>query len=152
MLPAGKPAASSMHYTTSGRNLITRLTSAASPKADISSTCKVGQKLGLSLPLLTCSPSAWPSRLLYSRGRKSRKDLRITLYVTSCSMWRNWWMREHSWPFGSYFRVKPTKTLSGWVQGRARQGTPYLLVPPTDWNLLFRLYSVDDGSRHPAVQ
>ena len=42
----------------SGRNLITGLTSAASPRVDISSTCKVGQKLGVSLPLLTCSPSA----------------------------------------------------------------------------------------------
>ena len=37
-----------------GRNLITGLTSAASPGVDISSTCKVGQKLGVSLPLLTC--------------------------------------------------------------------------------------------------
>ena len=51
-----------------GRNLITGLTSAASPRVDISSTCKVGQKLGVSLPLLTCSPSAWPSRLLYRKG------------------------------------------------------------------------------------
>ena len=46
----------------------------------ISSTCKVGQKLGVSLPLLTCSPLAWPPRLLYRRGRKSRRDLWITLY------------------------------------------------------------------------
>ena len=38
-----------------GRNLITGLTSAASTRVDISSTCKVGQKLGVSLPLLTCS-------------------------------------------------------------------------------------------------
>jgi len=36
-----------------GRNLITGLTSAASPRVDISSTCNVGQKLGVSLPLLT---------------------------------------------------------------------------------------------------
>jgi hypothetical protein len=63
-----------------GRNLMTGLTSAASPRMDISSTCKVGQKLGLSLPLLTWSPSVWPSRLLYRRGRKSRRDLWITLY------------------------------------------------------------------------
>jgi hypothetical protein len=62
-----------------GRNSITVLTSAASPRVDISSTCKVGQKLGLFLPLLTFSPSAWPSRLLYRRGRKSQKDLWITL-------------------------------------------------------------------------
>ena len=67
-----------------GRNLITGLTSAASPRVDISSTCKVGQKLGVSLPLLTCSPSAWPSRLLYRRGQKSRMDLWITLYVCVC--------------------------------------------------------------------
>ena len=48
------------------RNLITGLTSAAStgltsaasPRVDISYTCKVGQKLGVSLPLLTCSPLA----------------------------------------------------------------------------------------------
>jgi hypothetical protein len=57
------------------------LASAASPRVDISSTCKVGQKLGVSLPLLTWSPSAWPSRLPYRRVRKSEKDLWITLYV-----------------------------------------------------------------------
>jgi len=51
-----------------------------STRVHISSICKVGQKLGVSLPLLTCSPSAWPSRLLYRRGRKSRRDLWITLY------------------------------------------------------------------------
>ena len=49
-------------------------------REDISSTCRVGQKLGVPLPLLTCSPSAWPSRLLYRRGRKSRRDLWIILY------------------------------------------------------------------------
>jgi hypothetical protein len=38
-------------------NLITGLTSATSPRVDISSTYKVGQKIGVSLPLLTCSPS-----------------------------------------------------------------------------------------------
>ena len=63
-----------------GRNLITGLTSAASPRVDISNTCKVRQKFGVSLPLLTCSLSAWPSRLLYRRGRKSRRDLWISLY------------------------------------------------------------------------
>ena len=41
-----------------GRYLITGLTSAASPRVDVTCTCKVGQKLGVSLPLLTCSPSA----------------------------------------------------------------------------------------------
>ena len=50
-------------------------------EVNISSTCKVGQKLGVSLPLLTCSSSAWPSQLLYRRGRKSRRDLWITLYI-----------------------------------------------------------------------
>ena len=64
-----------------GRNLITGQTSAASPRADISSTCKVGQKLGVYLPLLTCSPSAWTSRLLYRRGRKSWRDLWITRFM-----------------------------------------------------------------------
>jgi hypothetical protein len=63
-----------------GRILISGLTSVASPSVDISSTCKVGQKLGVSLPLLTYSPSAWPSRLLYRIGLKSRRDLWITLY------------------------------------------------------------------------
>jgi hypothetical protein len=46
-----------------GRNLITGLTSAVSPKVDISSTCNVGQKLGVSLPLLTPPPPLLPSRL-----------------------------------------------------------------------------------------
>ena len=41
-----------------GRNLITELTSDVSPMIHISNTCKSGQKLGVSLPLLTCSPSA----------------------------------------------------------------------------------------------
>jgi len=58
------------------------LISAASPRVDISSTRKVEQKLGVTLPLLTRSPSAWPSRLQYRIGRKSRKDLLITLYST----------------------------------------------------------------------
>jgi len=61
--------------------LITGLTSAVSPRVDVPSTCKVGHKLGVSLPLLTCSRSAWPSQLLYRRDRKSRRDLRITLCI-----------------------------------------------------------------------
>ena len=40
---------------------------------------KIGQKIGVYLPLLTCFPSAWPFRLLYRRGRKSRRDLWIVL-------------------------------------------------------------------------
>jgi len=56
-------------------------------RLDISSTCEVGQKLEVSLPLLTCSPSAWPSRLLYHRGRKPRRDLWITLYITTVSLY-----------------------------------------------------------------
>ena len=39
-----------------GRN--TGLTTAAAPSVDMSSTFKVGQKLGVSLSLLTCSPTA----------------------------------------------------------------------------------------------
>ena len=39
-----------------GRNLITGLTSAASPRVDISNICKVGQKLGVSLPLCWHAP------------------------------------------------------------------------------------------------
>jgi hypothetical protein len=74
------PLSASRFCNVCGRNLITGLTSAESPRVEISSTCKVGQKLWVSLPLLTCSPSAWPSRLLYRRGRKSRRDLWVTLY------------------------------------------------------------------------
>jgi hypothetical protein len=49
-------------------------------------TCKYAtvpktQKNWEILYLLICSPSALPSRLLYRRGRKSRRDLRITLYI-----------------------------------------------------------------------
>jgi hypothetical protein len=62
-----------------GRNFITGLTSAASPRVDISSTYKLGQKVGVSLPLLTCYPSEWPPRLLYRRARKSRRNLWITM-------------------------------------------------------------------------
>jgi hypothetical protein len=69
-------------FTVCDRNLIGGLTSAASPMVAISSTCKVRQKFGVVVPLLTCSPSAWPSPLLYRRGRKSQRDLWITLYLS----------------------------------------------------------------------
>ena len=46
----------------------------------ISSTCKVGQKLGEILYLLICSFLPCLSWLLRSRVRKSRRDLWITLY------------------------------------------------------------------------
>jgi hypothetical protein len=49
-------------------------------RKELLSTCMVGQKLAVSLPLLTCCPSVWPSRLLYRRGRTSRRDWWITLY------------------------------------------------------------------------
>ena len=39
-----------------GRNLISVLTSAASPRVDISSTCKVGQKLGSVFPSVDTLP------------------------------------------------------------------------------------------------
>jgi hypothetical protein len=88
-----------------GRNLITGLTSAASARMDISSTCKVEQKLGVSLPLLTCSPSAWPSRLLCRRGRKSRKDLWITLYITLHVKYPLFWsVFNNTWIFSTDFR------------------------------------------------
>jgi hypothetical protein len=61
-----------------GRNLITGFTSALSPRVDMSSTCKVGQTWSVS-PSVDMLPSAWLSRLLYRRGRKSWRDLQITL-------------------------------------------------------------------------
>ena len=66
-----------------GRNLITGLTSAVSPRLDTPSTCKVGKKLGVSLPLLTCSLSALSSRLLYRRGQKSRGTYELPCISTS---------------------------------------------------------------------
>ena len=66
------------------RNLITGLTSAASPRVHISSTCKVGQKLGKILYLLICSFLPCLSWLLRTRVRKSRRDVWITLYVCVC--------------------------------------------------------------------
>jgi hypothetical protein len=47
-------------------------------RKDTSSTCKVRQKLGVSLPLLSRSPSAWPSRLMYRRGRTSRMEFELS--------------------------------------------------------------------------
>jgi hypothetical protein len=84
-----------------GRNLITGLTAAASPSVDMSSTCKVGQKLRVSVPLLTFYPSAWPSRLLYRRGRKSRRDLWITLYFYTAS----WRLPIHQSTFNGTFEI-----------------------------------------------
>ena len=53
----------------------------ASPRVHISSTCKVGQKLGVSLSLLICSFLPCLSWLLRSRVRKSQRDLWIALYI-----------------------------------------------------------------------
>jgi hypothetical protein len=50
-------------------------------------TCKYAtaprtqKKIGEIFYLLICSPSTWPSWLLYRRGRRSRKELWITLYT-----------------------------------------------------------------------
>jgi hypothetical protein len=44
-----------------------------------------------------------------------------TMYLTSCGMWKNWWMREHSWPFGRCSRVKPPKSS---FRMCPRQSTP----------------------------
>ena len=91
-----------------GRNVITGLSFAASPTVDISSTCKVGQKLGVPLPLLTCSPSAWPNRLLYLRGRRSRRDVWITLYKNHYPILQVW--KEDSSSINK-FNNKLTKVL-----------------------------------------
>ena len=58
-----------------------------SPRVHISSTCKVGQKLGVTLSLLICSFLPCLSWLLRSRVRKSRRDLWITLYVYIYIIW-----------------------------------------------------------------
>jgi len=58
-----------------------------SPRVHISSTCKVGQKLGVSLSLLICSFLPCLSWLLRSRARKSRRDLWITLYNPLLALW-----------------------------------------------------------------
>ena len=70
------------------RNWITGLTSAASPRVHISSTCTVGQKLGQILYLLICSFLPCLSWLLRSRVRKCRRDLRITLYMMGLPLWQ----------------------------------------------------------------
>jgi hypothetical protein len=48
------------------------------------------------LYLLICSRSVWPSWLLYRRGQKSRRDLRITLYNASVS-WSNFRQFTQLW-------------------------------------------------------
>jgi len=62
------------------KNLITGLTSAASPRLHISSSCKFGQKLGEILYPLICFFVPCLSSLLRSQFSKSRRDLWITLY------------------------------------------------------------------------
>ena len=64
-----------------GRNLITGLTSTASPKVEISSTCKVGKKLGVSLPLLTCTLRRDHPGYCTAEVGISRRDLWIILYI-----------------------------------------------------------------------
>jgi hypothetical protein len=41
-----------------GGKMVEGLIPAASPRVDISNTCNVGHKIGVSVPLLTCSRSA----------------------------------------------------------------------------------------------
>jgi hypothetical protein len=56
------------------------------------------KNLGEILYLLICSPSAWPSWLLYCRGQKSRRDLWITLYTLYCRIPIDsslWWFWAH---------------------------------------------------------
>jgi hypothetical protein len=48
------------------------------------------KKIRKILYLLICSPSAWPSRLLYRRGRKSWRYLWITLYVKKIQVCLDW--------------------------------------------------------------
>ena len=73
-----------------------RIDTAVSPRVHISSTCKVGQKLGELLYLLICSFLPCLSWLLRSRVRKSRRDLRITLYISTSWEWpfEGWNMLE----------------------------------------------------------
>jgi hypothetical protein len=95
-----------------GRNWITGLTSDASPRVDISSTCNLGQKFVVCLPLLTCSPSAWTSRLLYRRGRKFRRDLRVTLYMCctpKATVWCELTVLNLAVMFLSFFAGKATR-------------------------------------------
>jgi len=68
------------------RNLITGLTSTASPRVHISSSCKVGQKLGDILYPLICFFLLCLSWLLRSQFSHSRRDLWITLYSHSLKM------------------------------------------------------------------
>jgi hypothetical protein len=96
-----------------GRNLITGLISAASPRVDISSICKVGQKIGMSLPLLTCSPLAWPFLLLYRRGRKSWRDLWINLYCREDTRFRH----VFSIPFSHFMKARQ---FWGWFENMSR--------------------------------
>jgi hypothetical protein len=61
------------------RNLITGLAFTASKKMHISKTCNVGQKHGVSLPLLTCSFLPCLSWLLCSQVRKSQRVIHKSL-------------------------------------------------------------------------
>ena len=70
-----------------GRNLITGLTSL---NVDISNTCKVGQKLGVSLPLLTCPPSAAvPQRSGIPKGLMNY-PVQIEPNIDCWEMWQCW--------------------------------------------------------------
>jgi len=70
-------------------------------------TCRVGQKLGVSLSMLICSFLLWLYWLLRSRVRKSRRDLWITLYcnylltrnvllsvIGYCCQCESWWYKR----------------------------------------------------------
>jgi len=67
-------------YVACRRNLITGLTSAASPRVHISSSCRYGQKPGEILYPLICFFLPCLSWLLRSQFSKYQRDLWITLY------------------------------------------------------------------------
>jgi hypothetical protein len=64
-----------------------RLTCAASPRVDISSTCKVRQKLGVSLPLLASPPLVMTIRLLY-------RSSEIPKGLTNYPVWSRYMMHH----------------------------------------------------------
>ena len=73
-----------------GRNLITGLTSSASPRVDISSTCKVGQKLGVSLspcrhaPLRRDHPDYCTAEVGNPRGTYELPCINAKVELTLC--------------------------------------------------------------------
>jgi hypothetical protein len=92
----------------------------------ISSTCKVGQKLGVSLPLLTCSRSAWPSHTVPQRLEIPEGLMNYPVYIQA-------WFGENTFTLWQIL-YRPGKRTENSARYKKKVGwTPHFSEKTTNW-------------------